>query len=206
MNASKRRRIRNFLIYREHQVRYAAQMAAVSAVLTAGLGAMIWRLDAEASRVVDLRAMDPGDGEAQALKAAFARGSWQLTVGLIGFGVVLTAVLAAWQIVTTHKVAGPLYFVAQQMRRVRDGFLGQLRPLRDGDLLHEFFASFREMHESLRERARREAATFARLADRVETAGLASEAAELRALAKEREASLDENRGQPSSAAVSDTR
>lgn len=184
------RKARNFLIYREHQFRYAGQMALVSALLTGALGWMIYHLNAEASRVVDLRAMDPGDAEGQALKEAFARASLHLVFGLIGFGVLLSAVLAVWQIVNTHKVAGPLYYIAHQTRRIRDGFLGPLHPLRKGDMLHEFFEDFRAMHEALRERARVEAEALERLAISVEKSGQSEVAAELRAMKRAREESL----------------
>ena len=184
------RKVGNFLIYRQHQFRYAGQMALVSALLTSGLGFMIYRFNAEASRVVDLRALDPSDSDAQALKEAYQRGSWHLLVGLIGFGIVLSVVLASWQIVTTHKIAGPLYYIAHQTRRVRDGFLGPLHPLRKGDMLHEFFEDFRAMHEALRERARSESETFERIAATVGKAGQNEAAAELRELKRARDESL----------------
>ncbi|MSP63810.1 MAG: hypothetical protein EXR72_26385 [Myxococcales bacterium] len=186
----KGRRLKNFLIDREFQFRYAGQMAVVSAGLTGMLGFIIYRFNAEASRVVDVRAMDPTDADAQVLKEAFARSGFHLLLALIGFGVVLSVVLALWQIVTTHKVAGPLYYIAHQARRIRDGYLGPLHPLRKGDMLHDFFENFREMHHALRERARSEAEIYGRLAASVEKAGDPESAEELRTLQKEREEAL----------------
>jgi hypothetical protein len=184
------RKLKNYLIDREYQFRYVGHMALVSTGLTAGLGWLVYHFNAEASRVVGLRAMDPTDEMAQLLKDQFAHSDHMLLAALVGFGLILTLVLAGWQIVTTHKVAGPLYYIGHQVKRIGEGYLGHLHPLRKGDMLHGFFETFREAHEQLRQRARKEATQFARLADAAEGAGLAEVAGELRALQREREASL----------------
>lgn len=183
---SSRRKIRNFLTFGEYQFHYAGYMALVSAILTAGLGWMVYRFNGVASRVVDLRALDPGDFEAQALAKAFHGSERNLVIGLVVFGVVLALVLAVWQIVTTQRVAGPLYYIAHQTKRMRDGFLGTLHPLRKHDMLHGFFETFREMHDAMRDRARNDAELFARLADQAEKGGQPEVAAELRTLAQQR--------------------
>lgn len=184
------RRLGNFLLDAKLQLHYAAQMVIVSALLTAGLGFLVLHFQGEASRVVNLRAFDPTDETAQFLQAEFARSGRMLVAALLGFGVLLSLALAAWQIVTTHKIAGPLYYIGHQARRIRDGKLGTLHPLRKGDMLHTFFEEFRAMHAALRERAGREAELFARLAGDAEKAGQAHVAVELRALQREREESL----------------
>jgi hypothetical protein len=184
------RRIRNFLVDREYQLHYALHMVAVSAGLTALLGFWIYKFNAEASRLVNLRALDPTDETAQFLVHEYATQGRLLLVVLVAFGVLLSMVLAAWQIVTTHKVAGPLYYIAHQVKRIRDGYLGTLHPLRKGDLLHGFFENFREMHQALRERTAREAELFARLAVEAEQAGQGKIADQLRVLQRQREDSL----------------
>jgi hypothetical protein len=184
------RKVRNFLIFGEFQMYYAGYMAAVSVALTAGLGWLVYHFNSEAARVVDLRAFDPADIEAQTLAATFHRNERNLIIGLVAFGVVLAAVLAIWQIVTTHKVAGPLYYIAHQTKRIKDGFLGTLHPLRKGDMLHGFFETFRDMHGAMRDKAQKEAEQLTRLAGEAEKAGQGKIAEELRALAKQREDSL----------------
>lgn len=186
-----RRKIRNYLIYGEYQLHYAGYMALVSTGLTAGLGGLVYYFNKVASSVVDIRALDPTDPEAQALSMAFHRSERHLLVGLIVFGVVLALVLFAWQIATTHRVAGPLYYIDHQIKRLRDGFLGQLHPLRKTDMLNGFFKTFREMHAAMRDRARKEAEQFTRLADEIDKGRQAEAVAELRALAKQRLDSLD---------------
>jgi hypothetical protein len=184
------RKVKNFLIFGEYQLHYAAHMATVSAALTAGLGWLVWHFNREAARVVDLRAFDPTDVEALALAQTFHRGERNLVIGLICFGVLLAAALAVWQIVTTHKVAGPLYYVAHQTRRIRDGFLGEMHPLRRGDMLHGFFEEFRAMVAAIRARAVEERDQLGRLAEQARSAGQGALADELAALAKRHEEAL----------------
>lgn len=185
-----RRKIRNYLIYGEYQLHYAGYMSLVAMLLTAGLGTMIYRFNREASRLVDLRALDPTDADAQAAVAALHSQDRKLLIGLIVFGVIVALVLFAWQIVTTHRVAGPLYYIDHQAKRMRDGFLGKLHPLRKTDMLHGFFETFRQMHDAMRDRASKEGEQFKRLADQADKGGLFELGAELRQLAKQREASL----------------
>jgi hypothetical protein len=190
-----KRKLRNYLIFGEYQLHYAGYMALVSAVLTGGLGWLVYHFQKVAARVVDVRALDPTDVEAQVLSAAFHRSDRHLLIGLIIFGVLLAAVLFAWQIVTTNRVAGPLYYIAHQTRRMRAGYLGTLHPLRKSDMLHGFFETFRKMHDAMRERARREADQFTRLAELAAKAGQTEVEAELRMLAQQRLESLKDRPG-----------
>src|SRR4051812_17637806 len=102
------RKLRNLLIDREYQYRSVAQMVFLCAVLTAGLGWLVYHFNSEAERVVNLRALDPTDEMAQTLQKQFRTSELLLLASLVGFGVLLSLVVAAWQIVTTHRVAGPL--------------------------------------------------------------------------------------------------
>ena len=86
-------------------------------------------------------------------------------------------------------LAGFAGFLALPLRGLAF-FLQLLHPLRKGDMLHGFFATFREMQEAMRARARKEAEQFAGLAAQAEDAGLDKIAAELRALSKQRQDSL----------------
>ena len=51
--------------------------------------------------------------------------------------------LSLYLVVMTHKVAGPLYKVALYFDKMADGRLGQVWPLRKGDMLVDFYESFR---------------------------------------------------------------
>jgi nitrogen fixation/metabolism regulation signal transduction histidine kinase len=71
---------------------------------------------------------------------------------LIGFGFMLSLVLAAYGIVLTHKVAGPLFKITLHLDKIRDGKLGVVYNLRKGDQLVDFFDHFKHAHDALRAR------------------------------------------------------
>lgn len=165
-------------------------MVGVSTALTSGLGWLVYRFHAEASRVVAIRALDPDDAEAQALGAALKSSEWRLVASLVAFAVVLAAVLAVWQIVGTHRFVGPLYYLERECGRIRAGQLSPMRPLRKHDLLHRFFEAFRAMQEALRTRTLADADRLAALAADAEKAGAKEVASALRELVEERRKQL----------------
>src|SRR5262245_53352204 len=120
------RHLRNYLLNTRYQLRFTAVIVGISAILTGGLGYFVISKAHEASRVVQVRAMDPTDELAQQLAAQFARNDRIMMVVLIAFGFVLSLVLAAYGIVLTHKVAGPLFKIANYLDKIRDGKLGQV--------------------------------------------------------------------------------
>jgi methyl-accepting chemotaxis protein len=69
----------------------------------------------------------------------------------------LALVLAVYGIVFTHKVAGPLFKAQRYFQSIAAGDLQRIPNLRKGDQLRDFWAEFRLMQESLRERAERDA-------------------------------------------------
>src|SRR5262245_31258973 len=103
------RRLRNYLLNRHLQLRFTLIMVAISGLLTGSLGWVIMSKAHEASRVVEVRAMDPTDEMAQQLAAQFAHNDKVMMAVLIAFGLLLCLVLSAYSIVLTHKVAGPLF-------------------------------------------------------------------------------------------------
>ena len=182
------RKFGNFLLDARLQLRYVAQMVFVSAGLTIGLGALVYHFNAEASRVVEIGVLD--EDTARIVHEQYLAGQAKLVMALCAFGLLLTLVLAAWQVVTTHKIAGPLYYMKREMKKVREGRFGALHPLRRGDMLHDFFDVFSGMHGTMRERNAQEAALFAKLAAEADQAGASSVAERLRGLARAREESV----------------
>jgi hypothetical protein len=129
----------------------------------------------EASRVVQVRAMDPTDEMAQQLVAQFAHNDKVMLAVLVAFGVLLSVVLSAYGIVLTHKIAGPLYKVTLYLDKIRDGKLGQVYNLRKGDELVEFFEHFKAAHDSLRKSTEADIALLDKAIAQVGTGGLADE-------------------------------
>jgi hypothetical protein len=146
------RHLRNYLLNRSLQLRFTVIIVAISTVLTGGLGWVVLSKAHEASRVVQVRAMDPTDEVAQQLVTQFARNDRIITGVLIAFSLVLILVLSAFGIVLTHKVAGPLYKVTLYLDKMRDNKLPQVYNLRKGDELVEFFGHFKNAHDAIRMR------------------------------------------------------
>ncbi len=144
------RKLKNYILDWRYQLRYTLTMVGISVVLTGGLGYVVMSKAREASRVVEVRAMDPTDEMAQMLAKQFQQNDQVLVWSLIGFGLLLAGALSAYGIVLTHKVAGPLFKVTTYLDRMRDGKLGQVYNLRKGDELVEFFEHFKRAHETLR--------------------------------------------------------
>ena len=82
-----------------------------------------------------------------ALTAAHRTTPIQLAGGLLVF----LLIVAALSLVFTHRIAGPIYRMTQIAKGVTEGKLPLThRPLRRGDLLTEFFATFCQMIEGIR--------------------------------------------------------
>lgn len=182
-----KRSIRNYLLNSSYQLRFTAVIVVISAVLTGGLGYLVMRNAHEASRVVQVRALDPTDAMAQELVQQFAHGDRVLMLTLVVFGFVLSLVLAGYGIVLTHKVAGPLYKITNHLDKIRDGKLGVVYNLRKGDQLVDFFQHFKGAHDALRARTQEDIALLDKAIAAVGTGAVADE---LRAARQRKEDSL----------------
>src|SRR5579871_6539843 len=92
------RRLRNYLLNLRYQLKYTLTIVGISLVLTGGLGWVVMSKAHEASRVVQVRAMDPTDELAQQLAAQFAHNDKIMMIVLISFGVLLVVVLSIYGI------------------------------------------------------------------------------------------------------------
>lgn len=181
------RKLKNYILDWRYQLRYTLTMVGISVVLTGGLGYVVMSKAKEASRVVQVRAMDPTDDVAQELARQFQENDQVLVWSLIGFGLLLAMILSAYGIVLTHKVAGPLFKVTTYLDRMRDGKLGVIYNLRKGDELVEFFEHFKRAHETLRKLAEEDIEVIDKV---IAAVGDAPIAADLRALKEKKIESL----------------
>jgi hypothetical protein len=178
---------RNYLLDRGYQLRFTLIIVGISATLTSVLGWFVLSKAHEASRVVQVRAMDPSDELAHQLQAQFAHNDQRMTIALIVFGIVLCLVLAVYGIVLTHKVAGPLHKVSIYLDKIRQGRLGTINNLRRGDELIDFYQHFKDAHDALR---RRTEADIALLEKAIAALGASPVAEELREAKDRKEESL----------------
>jgi hypothetical protein len=192
-----KRKLSNYLLDKSLQLRYVAFVTVLSAIISGSLGFMIWRQGTQASskimETVDTMCEDEGADcrELQeAISADLSRRDTYLTLKMVGVGVGLVLVLSLYLVVMTHKVAGPLYKVSTYFDKMADGKLGEVYPLRKGDMMQDFYEKFREMHIAVRERHRADNEGVARFLAACDAAGVAREGElgqALDALARHRE-------------------
>lgn len=182
-----KRHLRNYLLNTGLQLRYTAFIVLISGTLTSALGYFVISKAHEATRVVEVRAMDPTDTIAQDIAAQFAKNDQALLIGLIIFGILLVIVLAGYGIVMTHKVAGPLFKIANYLDQIRDGKLSPIHNLRKGDQLADFFEHFKAAHDSLRAREQADVELLERISKSI---GDASLKAEVEKIVDEKKATL----------------
>jgi hypothetical protein len=188
-----RRKVRNYLLDVGLQVRYTMTIVIVAVFLTGGLGYKMYQATRDISKVIELSGMaDPAvAGELQGQFAASDR--WVLW-GIIGFGIVLVISISAVGILITHKVAGPLFKIASFFGRVRENRLGAVpTTLRKGDELQDFYGSFRDMHQALREKVEEDVRVLGDAVAALESGGSVGQKAmeDLRQLRRRKEESLE---------------
>ncbi len=171
------RKMKNYLLDLRYQLKFTLTMVGLAAALTSALGYVILSKAHEASRVVQVRALDPTDELAQQLVQQFEHNDRLLVWLLVGFGALMSIVLTIYGIVLTHKVAGPLFKVTLYLDKIRDGKLGQVYNLRKGDELVEFFEHFKAAHDALRRQEEGDIELLQRCADKLSDASLKTEIA-----------------------------
>jgi hypothetical protein len=150
-----RRQLRNYLIDRKMQLKITVVMLLLSSLLTAVLGFFWYAEIRTASSVIRINAIATIGSEAAAeLGQELASSDMQRLVVLVGFAVLLGLLIAAYGIVMTHRIAGPIYKITRHMSDVEEGRIYKLWGLRKGDQLQDFFGAFQRMHDALRGRVK----------------------------------------------------
>ncbi|MCE9579488.1 MAG: hypothetical protein K8W52_40580 [Deltaproteobacteria bacterium] len=172
-----KRHFSNYLLDKSLQLRYVLVVTILSALIAGSLGYLIYQQENRASDVLasglaKMSATDTDFAELQQ-EATSEMGSrdQELVLKMVGVGVGLTLVLSLYLLLMTHKVAGPLYKVSRYFDEMAAGKLGPVWGLRKGDMLQDFFGSFREMHDATRARLGDDAAALTRLSAACQAAG-----------------------------------
>lgn len=187
-----KRHFSNYLLNKELQLRYIGFVTVLSIIITGSLGYLIWRHEDRASQLnveqfdaweksikgTDKRAEEERN-EVRQLRTLAISGNEgrdrELILTMFGVGIGLIIVLSLYLLIMTHKVAGPLYKITMYFDKMRDGRLGDTWPLRKGDMLRDFYANFKEMHDAVRKRQQEDNAAVARFLEACEAAGVSRE-------------------------------
>ena len=152
-----KRRLSNYLLDKKLQLRYVLVVTILSGVIASALGFLIYQQNRAASESIeeDLKVLtqrSAQDGLQEQISSDLQSDDRELIykMALIGLGLVL--ILSMYLVVMTHRVAGPLFKISMYFERMAEGRIGKVTPLRNGDLLQDFYAQFKAMHESVRAR------------------------------------------------------
>jgi hypothetical protein len=154
-----KRKLSNYLLDKKLQLRYILLVTILSGLISGSLGYLIYQQRHAASSAIegDLAALTADDktyNELREVVAADYRAEDRaLMYKMVGVGVGLVVILSLYLLIMTHKVAGPLYKVSLYFDKMKEGRLGKVTALRDGDMLQDFYTNFREMHDAVRKRA-----------------------------------------------------
>jgi len=153
MGTKQRRKIRNYLIDRKVQLKITVVMVVLSSLLTGVLGFFWYNEIRKASAVIRINAISTlGSEAARRLGDELASADKQRLLVLVGYALALALLIAAYGIVMTHRIAGPLYKITRHFNDIEAGRLYKLWGLRKGDQLQDFFAAFEGMNNALRQR------------------------------------------------------
>jgi methyl-accepting chemotaxis protein len=153
-----KRKLSNYLLDKQLQLRYVLVVTILSGVIVAALGFLIYQQNRAASasieedlKVLMQKSAQAGFQEEIASDLESDDRALVYKMALIGIGLVL--VLSLYLLMMTHRVAGPLFKIGMYFERMAEGKLGKVTPLREGDMLQDFYATFKAMHEAVRARA-----------------------------------------------------
>jgi len=152
------RRLSNYLLDKQMQLRYVIVVTLVSMTIAGTLGWMIYNQEHRASEdlvagLADLTGDDASLAEYQRdTEKDIAARDRRLVLEMVGVGLGLTLILSGYLIIMTHKVAGPLFKIGIYMEQMAEGKVGNTTPLRKGDMLVDFYDAFREAHGAVRTR------------------------------------------------------
>ena len=161
-----KRKLSNYLLDKKLQLRYVLLVTILSGVIAGALGYMIYQQKRLASASIerDLASLTQADASQEDFQEHVASGleseDRALVYKMAGVGVGLVIILSLYLLLMTHKVAGPLYKVSMYFDRMAVGRLSVVTPLREGDMLQDFYVNFKDMHDAVRARAQADASAL----------------------------------------------
>ncbi len=136
----------------------------------------------EDKRLADRRALEDNERVIQRKKqdseaaAKRSRREVILLIAIIAFGLVFLVVIFVFNIVITHRTAGPMFKMGRYMDEVREGTFTEVWNLRKGDQLVDLYGKFQAMHKAMKVREQEDVEILAATVAACEKADLTGEA------------------------------
>ncbi len=150
-----KRKLSNYLLDKKLQLRYILVVTLLSGMIAGALGFMIYDQRHQSTQSIeeDLQELVPDEEDIKSITGDYESEDRVLVYKMVAAGVGLVVILSLYLILMTHKVAGPLYKTSIYFDRMAQGRLSVVTPLRRGDMLQDFFEKFKNMHDTVRQRA-----------------------------------------------------
>ncbi|MEO8705792.1 MAG: hypothetical protein ABI867_37525 [Kofleriaceae bacterium] len=150
-----KRKLSNYLLDKKLQLRYVIVVTLLSGIIAGVLGFMIFDQQRQSTESIesDLQELVNNTEDVQNITGDYESEDRMLVYTMVVAGVGLVVILSLFLVVMTHKVAGPLFKTSIYFDRMAEGRLSVVTPLRRGDMLQDFFAKFKDTHDSIRARA-----------------------------------------------------
>ncbi len=176
-----KRRLRNYLLVPQFQLKYTAMVVGVTVVVASVLGFQAYRYSQGQTEMLTINKLEAqGDGITEQfvkdMQAYSAEADRKVAAGIIAGVLLLALALGMTGIIVTHRLVGPAYRLKMLLREVRDGHLRIQGRLRKGGELQDIFEAFQEMVQSLRAAQEKEIALLDAAIDRAREVGVPAEA------------------------------
>ena len=152
-----KRKLSNYLLDKKLQLRYVLVVTILSGIIAGALGFMIYQQRKQSTESIEAQLQElvqgGDDKDVQNITNDNESEDQALVYKMVGIGLGLVIILSMYLVIMTHKVAGPLFKVSMYFDRMADGRLGNVTPLRQGDMLQDFYINFTEMHDAVRARS-----------------------------------------------------
>jgi hypothetical protein len=148
---ARNRKLSNFLLDKELQLRYVLFVTVLSGLIVGALGYMIYVQRNTGSEQLSDLLSEFGSSLDDITDRNYAEDRI-MVYKMIAIGIGLVVILSAYLVIMTHKVAGPLFKVSMYFEKMAEGKMGRVTPLRQGDMLQDFYQTFSDMHAAVRTR------------------------------------------------------
>ena len=174
-----KRKIRNFLLDKKFQLRWALAVVLATAAIVAGMGYFLFRTIGDSTDQILVQKLADPVLTKEAVDAFFrqAESDKRTTFVILAAGLLsLVLLLGGLTIIYTHKIAGPVYKLRKLLSSIDGTRLQVFAKLRQDDELQEVFADFANMFRRMRERRREDIKGLEAVRSIVEKGGDAHEA------------------------------
>lgn len=183
--ARHKRKLSNYLLDKQLQLRYVVIITLLSGLIAGTLGYLIFDQQSQSTASIEHKLEELTDKEdAENITGDYESEDRILVYKMVVAGIGLVVILSLFLVVMTHKVAGPLYKTSIYFDRMAEGKLGNVTPLRQGDMLQDFYTKFKAMHDAVRMRALEDIAAMEKALAELRAAGNPKLAEELDAFEK----------------------